>query len=137
MDLNDAEREREPSEDIDEVPPGVITAGATSLPPGWNQKLSGMHRQLSPLVRSGAIAGFFLGDEQCANGTCIERQLGPVAARLHALFDPDGDIVVYSNEATKVCDPRRGNTSWVLPASIDLFSEPPCTVVAGSRRWRP
>ena len=104
------------------VPPGVITAGATSLPAGWDQKLSDMHRQLSPLVRSGAIAGFFLGDEQCANGTCIERQLGPVAARLHALFDPDGDIVVYSNEATKVCDPRRGNISWTLPASIDLFS---------------
>jgi hypothetical protein len=104
------------------LPAGIITPGSTSLPRGWNEKLEELHSTLSPLVQTGVIGGFFTGDEQCANGTCIELQLGPVAKRLHELFDPDGAVLVYANEALKVCDPRRGNTSWVLPESIDLFS---------------
>eukprot|EP01052_Picozoa_sp_SAG31_P040695 SAG31_NODE_5959_length_2241_cov_1.092904_1_plen_445_part_00 len=104
------------------LPSGVISPGAVSLPLGWEDKLAELDLALSPLVKKGVVAGFFTGDEQCANGTCIENQLGPVAERLHALFDPDGPVVVYANEALKVCDPKRGNTSWLLPASIDLFS---------------
>jgi hypothetical protein len=104
------------------LPPGIISPGAVSLPLGWEDKLADLHTALSPLVKKGVVAGFFTGDEQCANGTCIENQLGPVAERLHALFDADGPVLVYANEALKVCDPKRGNTSWVLPASIDLFS---------------
>ena len=104
------------------LPPGIISPGGSSLPHGWNQLLEELHSDLSPLVKNGIIAGFFTGDEQCANGTCIEHQLGPVAKRLHELFDPDGSVVVYANEALKVCDPKRGNISWVLPEFIDLFS---------------
>ena len=105
-----------------QLPSGIIAPGADSLPLGWSIKLAELHQGLSPLVKSGIVAGFFTGDEQCANGTCIENQLGPVAERLHALFDADGPVVVYANEALKVCDPKRGNTSWVLPTAIDLFS---------------
>ena len=119
------------------LPSGIISPGATSLPAGWDDKLVELHSHVSPLVRSRVVAGFFLGDEQCANGTCIENQLGPVAARLHQLFDPSiadtpttgaavggqaKKVLVYANEALKICDPKRGNTSWLLPSSIDLFS---------------
>jgi hypothetical protein len=31
-------------------------------------------------------------------------------------------VLVYANDALKICDPRRGDTSWMLPKSIDLFS---------------
>ena len=113
-----------PSPILWSLPEGVITPGATSLPTGWDGKLVELHSHVSPLVSSGVVAGFFLGDEQCANGTCIENQLGPVATRLHQLFDTSTGkkVLVYANEALKICDPKRGNTSWMLPSSIDLFS---------------
>lgn len=105
------------------LPAGIVTPGGTSLPGGWEVKLQELHEHVAPLVKSGVVAGFFTGDEQCANGTCIENQLGPVAERLHALFDTKATrVLVYANDALKICDPRRGNTSWMLPASIDLFS---------------
>ena len=69
-------------------------------------------------VASGVVAGFFLGDEQCGNGTCVVDQLGVVAQRLHQLFDappaqPNGSppappIIVYANEALGVCNDLSG-----------------------------
>ena len=57
MDLNDAEREREPSEDIDEVPSGVITADQVlaalrSVDVPHNEDRKNVKSDESALVRS-------------------------------------------------------------------------------------
>ena len=119
------------------LPPGIVSRGATAPPRGWEAQLAVLHSHVAPLVDSGIVAGFFLGDEQCGNGTCVVAQLGVVAQRLHLLFDraPATRVLVYANEALEVCNDQSG---WVVPAGIDLFSIDVCKCTqAISRRYFP
>ena len=49
------------------LPPGLILRGAVSVQPGAFEKLASIASHVRPLVESGAVRGFFLGDEQCGN----------------------------------------------------------------------
>ena len=52
------------------LPPGLILRGAVSVQPGAFEKLASIASHVRPLVESGAVRGFFLGDEQCGNSSC-------------------------------------------------------------------
>ena len=72
------------------LPPGLILPGAVRVQPDAFSKLATIAKYVRPLVATGAVKGFFLGDEQCGNSSCVVNQLGVVASRIHDLFDDLG-----------------------------------------------
>ena len=80
--------------------------------------LEGWLQELKPAVATGAVRGFFVGDELVINGLGLS-ELEAVAAKVHAVMDSVASVFVYTNEGCH----DNGPIGWPsIPASLDVIS---------------
>jgi hypothetical protein len=86
----------------------------------WEANTEAFVAGLAPYIKSGVVAGIFMGDELCEHGVSLFN-LTVVADKLRALLGPrnesTGTPFIYTNENAK------GIRSWkMVPASLDYIS---------------
>ena len=102
------------------------------LRPGWRAHLTAILSEAVPLVRKGAVRGFFLGDEVCCVQGVPGSNVSTVASIIrHALSSAGlgadssspGGAIIYLNECTRAFhNGTRGYLGDKLPAAIDAIS---------------
>lgn len=100
----------------------------TGLQPDWHQTLSRILSNAAPLLTSGELSGFFLGDELATRGVPVENVTNVAAAiKSHLRALNNTPSLVYLNEGSGPFDPAHTMYlgTWVgkpLPQTIDVIS---------------
>jgi hypothetical protein len=110
------------------TPSGHKNQNETGLLDGWEQSLSSALIAAEPHLRSGALAGIFLGDERCCSGIPFTNVTAVADAVKSFLNRTAPNALVYINECSTPFDEcQKANPSiacWgpTVPASIDAIS---------------
>ena len=110
------------------TPAGHKNQNETGLLDGWKTNLSTVLAAAAPHLRSGALAGIFLGDERCCSGIPFTNVTAVADAVKLFLNHTASTALVYIDECSTPFDEcQKANPSiacWgdKVPASIDVIS---------------